>query len=89
MKAKEIFKRICPNEEFLPKPPEQEDIIFDHGDETSEKNEKAKEDDEDKKMLDNESNNQSEDVIETAICINAADKVSQDDEESCTETKDI
>ena len=27
--AEMIFKRICPYEQFLPKPPEQEDLIFD------------------------------------------------------------
>ncbi len=27
--AEKIFREICPNEQFLPKPPEQEDIIFD------------------------------------------------------------
>lgn len=27
--AEKIFRKICPSEEFLPRPPEQEDIIFD------------------------------------------------------------
>ena len=36
-KAREIFKKICPDEEFLPKPPDQEDIIFDYGDESDKK----------------------------------------------------
>lgn len=27
--AREIFKTICPDDEFLPKPPEQDEIIYD------------------------------------------------------------
>ena len=33
IKAKEIFRRICPDDEFFPKPPDQEDIIFDDSNE--------------------------------------------------------
>ncbi|CAF0907292.1 unnamed protein product [Brachionus calyciflorus] len=39
--AKKIFNDICPNDEFMPKPPDPEDIIF--GDETENKNEISKE----------------------------------------------
>ena len=35
-KARKIFNDICPGEEFMPKPPDPEDIIFD------EKNEENK-----------------------------------------------
>lgn len=41
--AREIFKKICPDQEFLPKPPDQEDIIFDHDEEAGEKKESDKE----------------------------------------------
>ena len=34
--AEKMFRKICPTEEFLPKPPDQEDIIFDDNTETSE-----------------------------------------------------
>jgi hypothetical protein len=30
--AKKIFRQICPTEDFMPKPPEPEDIIFDSND---------------------------------------------------------
>ena len=33
--AEKIFRKICPSEEFLPKPPEQEDIIFDSSEASS------------------------------------------------------
>lgn len=45
--AKDIFEKICPGAEFLPKPPEQEDIIFDYEEEdVKEKEECVKEEEE-------------------------------------------
>lgn len=33
IKAKKIFNIVCPGEEFMPKPPNPEDIIFDYNEE--------------------------------------------------------
>ena len=36
LQAKEIFEKICPDEEFIPKAPNPEDIIYDDGEKKEE-----------------------------------------------------
>ena len=63
--SEKIFRKICPTEEFMPKPPAQEDIIFDANDSSANSNEVIKDPNVDIDLKTNEATSQNE--METSL----------------------